>query len=149
MRHYETILSKITPTLYKLIQYEEYFDSECRSENEYIEKAKGFGFCGLYFPMQNIYYHFFSYIPPYTFAKRRSRLIKGYQTIIFNTKDKLEERFYNSSISLCELIVDLVINNFKFEDEHPTVPDLSISLKDLFIALVGRDMYDTIRANIR
>jgi len=134
MIQYEGILDKIAPVFYKLIRYEEYICSNCSLLLEYFENAHVSGFCTAYHPMQNYYYYYYTELE-----------LKGYRAVFISLKDKAKLRIYGHWITFCDVIVNLVINNFSFENEHhePT------SFKYLFQAAVGEDTYETIRRNIK
>jgi len=70
-------------------------------------------------------------------------------TIRLTTNDK--ESIYYNPATLSEFILDMVINKFSFENEIPIPGDYTYTMdfKKVFIALVGKDMYDTIRENIK
>ncbi|WP_410545580.1 hypothetical protein [Acidianus sp.] len=51
-----------------------------------------------------------------------------------------------------EFIVNMIINKFSLENEQMVFSDglpLPYTLKDLFIALVGKNLYEAIRISIR
>jgi len=137
MRHYEQVLDKIAPTFYKSIQYKVYFDNNNLGlVDPYLGHAKiyGIGYYPIYLPEAiNINYHY--YLGHY-YLGYAEKTESGH--IIMLTA-KREISVIYKEVSLIELIINIVINNsFKNEDY----------LK-LFIALVGKDMYETLRANIR
>ena len=134
MNNYERVLNKISPIFYKFINYRIYFSDNWRPVYLYLRKIK------------------LSYlIPTYiTIIKTPSyflHIFRGiffiYETITTYPTIHLYESYQKGKsfeIEHDEAIVDLILNNFSFEDED--------HLK-LFIALVGRDTYETIRRNIK
>jgi len=151
MRQYETILSKTAPIFYKFMRYRWYFNDNFSSILSYLEKIK-FSSISYYFaadiPTIKTPTYFLS-IDRWGFEKLdiynkviRYPAIKFYGSYL---KGKFFEATYDESI------VDLILNNFSFENErkdhynkeHPE------TFKDLIIAAVGRDTYDTIRRNIK
>jgi len=152
MKQYEQILDKVAPTFYKTIQYGYYSSSQINLYYSYLEHAKiGYsylehakiGYDTYYFrlPTKNIYYYYILWYTPADPLKSASK-----RMIALITKDKRPPEydvFYAHS-----LIIDMILNNFSFENEH--IPYFRGSVyKTLFIAMVGRDLYDTLRANIR
>ncbi|MFP3218933.1 MAG: hypothetical protein RXQ99_10140 [Acidianus sp.] len=77
--------------------------------------------------------------------------------VVLTTKNKVaffKERFYffNERLSMPEFIVNMIINKFSLENEQMVFSDglpLPYTLKDLFIALVGKNLYEAIRISIR
>jgi len=144
MRHYEETLSKIAPTFFKLEQYYEYYDNHYTLMMSYLKYMKLPEVYTLYLPANNIYYYYlikkdYSYI---------SYMTESQHIIMLTT---IEERHIYNPVTLAELIINIIINDFYFENEHPTDRYYN-SIKDfkkIFIALVGDEMYDTIRENIR
>ena len=160
MRPYEQILSKISPTFYKLIVYENDFDRYANTSiiSSYLEKAKLPKMYYVDLPLDWLDSRFYSmraiestkyfyYIG--AFALEIKGINKYIKNIMINEKYKsnLLRAFVN--INSSELIVSMVINKFSFENERITNPPTQITYKDLFIVLVGKDIYDTIRENIK
>jgi len=65
----------------------------------------------------------------------------------FTEKNNLE--VFTNMWSLYEFIVNIVLNNFSFEKDQIKLAIAPVTYKDLFIALVGKDTYETIRANLK
>jgi len=148
MTHYEQILDKIAPTFYKLAQYNEYFEKSQLLVHSYLASIKLFPIMlSLYLPKKSNYYYFYiKYIPHYyPFLKK----IVYKQTTMLVTNDKIEDA--TNVIQLDELIVNMIINGFSAENEREIVEfnDYHINPTNTFIALVGRDLYETLRASIR
>jgi len=151
MRQYEQILDKISPTLYKTIQYHDYFYNNTNLSLSYLEHAEVSEVNYLYLPTKNIYYY-------YIIDKTYSYPLKGWtesnSLITLATKDKMLK--YSgvdlySDVNLISFIITLIINKFSFENEPLMVAShtSNFGLKPLFIALVGEDMYETLRNNIK
>jgi len=149
MTQYEQILNKISPTLYKEIQYFNYFDNFRSIIDLIFSYLKHINLPPSNFlniPAKNIYYYciiWFDYSCPIP-VRTTSRM-----TIMLTTNDK-KPRYYNP-VTLSEFITDIVINKFSFENEIPIPGDYTytVDFNNIFIALVGKDMYDTIRTNIK
>jgi len=161
MKPYEKILSKITPTFYKLKQYYEYFDNiDYPIITSYLSKAKLPKIYDVEFPLDWLDRKYFSmqaientkyyyYTGAYPFEIKGKTLYM--KRVTMNIKYKLNVK--RSFVYLSEFIVNMIINNFSFENENIHDPSESSSYaknyKDLFVGLVGRDMYETIRQNIK
>ena len=154
MTRYDKILDKVAPTFYKLVQYQSY-------SRELLEKYLWHAKIPVTtFPytlrIKDINYYY--YVDFYTHLSEGNEGIPiNVKDIVLTTKNKAEffkERFafFNERITMPEFIVNMIINKFSFENEQIVFSDglpLPYTLKDLFIALVGKDMYDTIRQNIK
>ena len=143
MTRYEQTLNKIAPTFFKTIQYAKYFRSNQTPVNNFI----------------NFYENISEY---YSSNKTSYALIVGDRRIYYNephifyytiSLSKLNGFVFDVIYGLTSFITTMVINNFSFENKKIVAsrPPLYLSLpvKDLFIRLVGKDMYDTIRENIK
>ena len=136
MTQYEQTLNKISPTFFKTIQYYYYFDNYLTSTISYLEHAKVPEVNYLYLPTKNNYYYY-----------AIIGMIANKDVIMLTTKDK---KIIHGAVSLAEFIINLVINNFSFENENIMSASFTTGrLKPLFIALVGEDMYETLRQNIK
>jgi len=144
MKHYEQILDKIAPTFYKTIQYDDYFSKFYDSITSYLRNIN----------VPNTDYVYLLPIDMYFIINIRflnsfaGKVISG-KIKMMATKD-MKPHIYDE-VTLVEFVVNMVINNFSFENHSINAPYISStkSYKDLFIALVGKDMYETLRANIR
>jgi hypothetical protein len=103
---------------------------------DYFNAAHVSGFCTSRQQMSNSYYYYHT-----EFWLK----LKGYKEINISLNDKVKSRNYDSSITFCDMIVNLVINNFSFENEHyePT------SFKYLFIAAVGKELYEALKVSLK
>ena len=135
MAHYEEILSNISPTFYKLIQYDKYFDERLNSILSYKDVNKLI-----------------------TYSTILSRNKVNYALAI--NKKPFNNTFYNtvklgksnvgalySGGGYLEFITSMILNNFSFKDE--IISPYGTTAKDLFIKLVGKDLYETIRSVIK
>ena len=147
MTRYEETLGKIAPVFYKLVQYGNYFAKSYESILSYLKQENFFDTYHYDLPTKNIYYYYINwntYFDPLWGKTSSERLImlttkytkpKKYQVIYFD-----------------EFVVNMVINNFSFENNEYTLKQnftVTGYYKKVFIALVGRDTYETIRRNIR
>ena len=150
MTRYEQILSKISPIFYKLTQYENYFLYFNDLLHQYVKRAN-ISLEYLLVPNEylcqtkDVYYCYNS--------KYDSFLINGTKNFLFKImlyRRYTMETFYGYA-NLPEVIVNTVINKFVFENKRIACcfERYNYTFKDLFIALVGRDMYETIRTNIK
>jgi len=159
MKPYEQILDRIAPTLYKLITYEDYFDyfvkhnllidSYLASVMFYKKKISPI-MSSLYLPKKSNYYYYHIMHFSTWFIDFRSLGNMTYKkSVLLATNDKVREVAY--LIYLDELIVNMIINGFSAENEREIVEfnDGDINPTNTFIALVGKEMYETLRASIR
>ena len=154
MKPYESVLNKVSPMFYKLIQYREYFDKFnvvipfyllYAEDNVY---AKAPAVYRLILPAKDIYYYIIVHIS--------SVFVRGEKVndrkILLTTRDKMPT-IYDNEVYLDELIVNLIANNFSFENDYLILKYYGIyrdyTYKKFFILLVGKDLYDAIRANIK
>jgi len=147
MTRYEQILSKITPTFYKLEQYYDYYLSQTSLLNHsYLRSAGVPEEQPVYLYPENIKYFYIAGISNFLPPVRK----KEYDIIIsLTTKDRISA--IHNYVSPGVLIVNMVINKFSFEDRYISsmYSSFRVDFKTLFIALVGKDMYETIRSNIK
>jgi len=154
MTQYEKTLSKISPTFYKFVSYDNYFFT-----STYAELLKSYLFETKLANTKNIVY-LLPFLPisenyiNYLFHSWRGHIERRQpKTVYFViTLDKISlHKDLNLLFYISDAVINMVINNFSFEklklSDKPTVTNKTF--KDLFIALVGRDMYETIRANIK
>ena len=160
MSKYEQTLSKIAPVFHKLIRYREYFDKFndaipfylLHAENNVYELPPAV--YRLMLPAKDIYYYIIVHISPvFVMGEKVSDRL-----ILLTTRDKMST-IYDNEVYLDELIVNLIANNFSFENEDILLKsylDLrrwgvytGYTYKKFFKLLVGKDTYDTIRANIK
>jgi len=160
MKPYESVLNKVSPMFYKLIQYREYFDKFnvvipfyllYAEDNVY---AKAPAVYRLILPAKDIYYYIIVHIS--------SVFVRGEKVndrkILLTTRDKMPT-IYDNEVYLDELIVNLIANNFSFENEDILLKyylDLrrwgvytGYTYKKFFILLVGKDLYEAIRISVK
>jgi len=155
MRQYEEILGKIAPVFYKFEVYENNYDRYADKQIlSYLERAKLPKVLLVDIPLdlldrkrfsmsaiENTKYYY--RIGVFTYQIKGKELY--IKTVAINEKPKLL-RFYSN---LSEFIVIMIINKFSLENEIIEPSNFIKRYEDLFIALVGRDTYETIRRNIK
>jgi len=145
MRPYEEILNKIAPVFYKLLQYYRFRFNNVGLLDKYFSIAK----------LPRIYHvdvidllNNSSYF--YEKGLDKFRESTYIEILRLTTKNNIDT-YYDSYID--DFIVNMVINKFSFENKKITswggVEGYDNTYKDLFIALVGKDTYETIRNNIK
>jgi len=159
MTQYEETLNKIAPTFFKIIQYEDYFyHVDYLIITSYLSKAKLPEIYEVEFPLdllelkyfsrqaiENTIYYYYTGLDTFEIKGKTLYMKK----ITMNIKYKVNVK--RPYVYLSEFIVNLIINKFSYENEniHDPYINSTKSYKDLFIALVGKDTYETIRKNIR
>jgi len=162
MKRYEQTLSKVSPVFYKLEQYRNYFKDEARYIRSYLESAKvpvavndGIDLSVI----KNINYYFYINKKYYSHTKRTlGNVVMTTERKHFSTHEEF---------TLDEITVNLILNKFSFENKQvkarfeyhryfpygsfPVFSHITLfdNFKDLFIILVGRSTYETIRRNIK
>ena len=150
---YETILGKIAPVFYKFVQYEKYTDKNILFVYSYLYHLNLPDFSNLFFITKKIYYFYDSdnIFPHYFFGTNVS------SNILINFGiEKISEPTRNSAYPTI-IIVNMILNNFSFENERLFITGQTSSkgltnyytVKDLFIAMVGRDLYEAIRISVK
>jgi len=137
MRRYEGILNKIAPTFYKFARYDEDFGENLDSTLSYMDVNKLITYSTILSrnkvnyalainkkPFNNTYYH---------------------DNVIKLGKSNAVPLY--SGDGYVEFITSIILNKFSFENE--IISPYGTTAKDLFIALVGRDLYDAIRISIK
>ena len=142
MTQYEQTLSKIAPTFFKLMHYNDYFIYSSLIAS-YLNRVGLPDVHHLDLPIKKINYFYLLSILPFKIKGKKIDM----NTVTIGTKYKYN--FVNIWDVLSGFIINMVINNFSFENEYDLYYSVPRSYKDFFIALVGKDMYDTIRQNIR
>jgi hypothetical protein len=160
MTQYEEILSKIAPIFYKVINYREYFNESSdiifqyllyiqKRVNKKIPDIDTLWLPDPNFPELGLHYFMNAYRPR-SFLEER---ITNYRTIVFTKASKLHKYDVTLYVYIDQFVINLVINRFSFENEYPLISffgsPADCTYKDLFVALVGKDTYDTIRANLK
>jgi len=135
MTQYEKILNKISPVFYKFVQYDDYFGKNLDLTLSYMDVNKLI-----------------------TYSTILSRNKVNYALVI--NKKPFNNTFYHkvklgksnavalySGDGYVEFITSIILNKFSFEDT--IVSPYGTTAKELFIKLVGKDLYDAIRTNIK
>jgi hypothetical protein len=158
MIQYEDILNKIAPVFHKFINYREYFHESLNFIVQYllyIQKRVDKKIPDIFalwlpdpnFPELGLHYFMSAYLS--------KRLLKNKttnsRTVVFTKASNLDKYDVILFIYIDQFVINLVINKLSFENQHPRIFGTSAdcTYKDLFIALVGKDTYDTIRRYIR
>jgi hypothetical protein len=150
MTQYETKLGKIAPVFYKFAHYEYYFLYFNDLLRQYVKRAN-IRLEFLFVPNEYLCRRkdvFYCYNSEY-----KSFLINGTAKYLFKImlyrKDKVRALYGYDNLP--EVIVNMVINKFVFENKkiECCFKRYNYTFKDLFVALVGKDTYDTIRKNIK
>ena len=161
MRPYEEILNKISPIFYKLLQYHQSYSSELL--RKYLWHAN-VPITNFLFTLRTEDINYYFDVDLYIILSKRNEIIVGmpiyFKEILLTAKNKaafFKERLamFSERLTMPEFIVNIIINKFSIENKQ-VVPSNSLdglplpyTLKDLFIALVGKDTYDAIRRNIK
>ena len=150
---YETKLGKIAPVFYKFVQYEKYIEKNVLFVDSYLYHLNLPDFSNSFFITKKIYYFYDTYniFPHYFFGTNVSSNI----LINFSIEKISEPTRYSTYPTI--VIVNMILNNFSIENERLFITGQTSSkgstnyytVKDLFIAMVGRDTYETIRRNIK
>jgi len=156
MTHYEQILDKITPTFFKLEQYREYYDNHYTLMQSYLKYMKLPEVYHIYFIAKNIHYYFEVSYDEYTpfWDKTESGKLTTLTTTesgkltTLTTKDMNIKETY-VEMTFVEFIINMIINNFGFKNVYVYNLQSAGRLDNIFIALVGKDLYETLRRNIR
>jgi hypothetical protein len=135
MTQYEEILNKISPVFYKFVRYDDYFGKNLDLTLSYMDVNKLI-----------------------TYSTILSRNKVNYALVI--NKKPFNNTFYHkvklgksnavalySGDGYVEFITSIILNKFSFENE--IISPYGTTAKELFIKLVGKDTYETIRTNIK
>jgi len=142
MKPYEEILGKIAPIFYKFLQYHNSFAYYYSNFIEdYLINAKLIRIYHVNLLLSNNISYLYD-IAAGVFIK--------YEIIVrLTTRNNVD---YYAGSYFDEIIINTVINKFSFNNDKMVFyggKKLDITYKDLFIALVGKDTYDTIQRNIK
>jgi len=142
---YDKILSKIAPTFYKLIKYHDFTTDQedlITPYLIYVEIPTEYDLA--YLPLSSTYYY-----SSYHFTSIRYGLGIDYGNVERIILKKKEEGIGSDDLATVdEQIINLIINRFSYENEYIEAK-LGLSYKKYVIAMIGKDMYDTIRSNIK
>ncbi|MFP3190034.1 MAG: hypothetical protein RXR31_01675 [Thermoproteota archaeon] len=149
MMRYEQILNKIAPAFFKFVQ----LNIDIYNLNFFIylyaKGIPGYVYKSINVKdIKNIKYIFqclwYSRYPNPRHKNVISKLTYD-RVVSLTTKDKIKG---TDNLDLDGFIVSMVLNKFSFDNEHMLkAPRLSFA--DLFIVLVGKDLYDAIRTSIK
>ena len=154
MRPYEAILNKIAPTFYRLAKYYDYFYENRNEINFYLYDFKIIDvyMVSFYHNFDFDYFYSSSFIYPNLRDSSKNEITRSI-VVRLMPKNKIDEELINSHIlHPDEVLVNTVLNKFSFENNRMRRAKLgliNVTYKDLIIALVGKDMYETIRNNIK
>ena len=144
MMHYESALNKIAPLFYRFVKYHELRINYFYLIDEYIRRAK-----------LPIVYHvdlLFSKNISYFYETGSYNFENPMYTIIIRLTTRNNVDIYADSY-IDEFITNMIINKFSFENDkivsEAGSEKYDIPYKDLFIALVGRDLYEALRISIK
>ena len=135
MTQYEVILNKISPAFYKFVTYHNYFGENLDSTLSYMDANKLITYSTILSrnkvnyalainkkPFNNTFFH-------------KVKLGKSNAVPLY------------SGDGYVEFITSIILNKFSFENE--IISPYGTTAKELFIKLVGKDIYQTIRKNIK
>ena len=146
MKPYEQILNKVSYVFYKFAQYHKFSDDNFYLIDHYLRSAK--------LPRMYLVDVLFSKDTYYYYDTGSLNFESSmHTTIVRLTTRKNVDKYADLDLYMDEFIVNMVINGFSFENVYTATGasnEISfISYKNLFIVLVGKDTYDTIRRNIK
>jgi len=144
---YESVLNKVSPMFYKLVNYSAYFKDLYLSGfviDEYLKRSNIENYVFNFRP-RHMQYFFIST------AYKHSCIILA-KKICINKKIFLTAK---NIINLLEFgidnldmfIVNMIINNFSFVNDYITLEGLPF--QNLLITLIGKDLYEAIRISIK
>ena len=146
MMHYEAVLNKVSPLLYKLLNYKMSITILIQIVLDYLKSFRVPQEIVVELPLAYV-----NYIYDIKFIEStsplRGKTSSGY-IMLLTKKDNISEFGH---VIIDEFIVNMVINNFSFEKLYITsgYTVYPQPYKDLFIALVGKDLYDAIRISVK
>ena len=144
MNNYEQILNKISPIFYKFVSYSDYFlNKELEMVNYFInfinyhlDSIRGYS-------SNKVSYSFI-------IVHDRVNILDWYFIISLR---KSNEFMVDKLYGFVGFITTMVINNFSFENikivDNAKPLYLFPPARDLFISLVGKDLYEAIRISIK
>ena len=159
MKQYESVLNKVSSMFYKLIQYREYFNESSdiifqyllyiqKRVNKKIPDIDALWLPDPNFPELGLHYFMSTYLP-----RSFSKEITNSRTVVFTKASKLDKYDLILFIYIDQFVINLVINRFSFENEYPRInffgTPADCTYKDLFISLVGKDLYEALRISVK
>jgi len=152
MRPYEQILSKVTPTFYKLIQYHDYISNA--DVYSYLKSLSLPSYEYNYISIHGIikemdYLYYCSWYSKYTYpTESHVNFDLTYESsVLLTTTNKILSTHYEN-FTIDNFIVNIIINKFSFQNMIMYYAPF-LSFADFFKLLVGKDMYETIKDNVR
>jgi len=152
MKHYEETLSKIAPVYYKFINYREYFYEKRQYIDSYLVKANMHVFSSIEIEDTYLEYYLSASRNVYVASKMlSSKEIKYAKIDLFRFDLRGDVGFEGYTYGFIDFIVTLILNDFQLLgrkyllDVHET----NFTPYDLFILLVGKDMYETLKDNVK
>jgi len=135
MTHYEEILNKISPVFYKFVRYDDYFGENLDSTLSYMDVNKLITYSTILSRNK----------VNYALAINKKPFNNTFYHIIKLGKSNVVALY--SGDGYFEFITSIILNKFSFEDK--IISPYGTTAKELFIKLVGKDTYETIRTNIK
>jgi len=139
MTQYEEILNKISPIFYKFVRYDDYFGENLDSTLLYKDVNKLITYSTILSRNK----------VNYALAINKKPFNNTYHDNIINIikLGKSNVVALYSGDGYFEFITSIILNKFSFEDK--IISPYGTTAKELFIKLVGKDTYETIRTNIK
>jgi len=159
MMQYESVLNKVAPMFYKLLNYREYFNESSniiiqyllyiqKRVNKKIPDIDALWLPDPNFPELGLHYFMSAYLP-----RSFSKEITNSRIVVFTKASKLDKYDLILFIYIDQFVINLVINRFSFENEYPRInffgTPADCTYKDLFISLVGKDLYEALRISVK
>jgi hypothetical protein len=144
MRQYEALLNKIAPLFYKFAQYHKFRNDNFYLIDRYLRSVKlpGMYHVDVLFSEKTYYFYYTGLL---NFEGPTDITI-----VRLTTRNNVD--IYSDSY-MDEFIVNMVINGFSFENVNIATYGGNersfISYKYLFIVLVGKDLYEALRASVK
>jgi len=146
MMRYEAILNKISPLFYKFLNYKMSITIPIRIVLDYLKSFRVPQEIVVELPIAYVNYIYAIKFIEST-SPLRGKTSSGY-IMLLTKKDNISEFRH---VIIDEFIVNMVINNFSFEKSYITsgYTVYPQPYKDLFIALVGKDLYEALRISVK
>jgi len=160
MTQYEETLSKIAPMFFKFINYRKYFNENLNFIVQYllyIQKRVNKKIPDIYalwlpdpeFPELGLHYFMGAYLSK-SYLKDKPT---NSRAIVLTKASNLNKYDVILFIYIDQFIINLIINKFSFENKYPYISFFgaagNCTYKDIFVTLIGKDTYKTIKKNIK
>jgi len=152
MTRYDKILSKITPTFYKLVQYNEYISNA--EVYSYLKSLSLPPYEYNYISTHGIikemdYFYYCAWYNKYTYStKSHVNFDLTYESsVLLTTTNKILSTHYEN-FTIDNFIVNIIINKFSFENMLMLYAPF-LRFADFLKLLVGKDMYETLKDNVK